>query len=57
MAIKHNPSNVFWIYLRVSSQTDMTGTPPQRGVREASSPDAQTTSSGSSQYKGAAAIL
>lgn len=44
-----NPSNVSWVYPRVISLRDMPETSPHGNGKEASSPDAETSSSGSSQ--------
>ncbi len=50
----YNLSTWFWVGPGASSQQEVPGTPPQGGDQEASSPDAQTTSTGSFQRKGAA---
>ena len=51
----HRHSSVSWVFLGVSSQQDMPGTPPKEGVPRASDTDARATSAGSSQCGGAAA--
>ena len=53
----YSPSTWSSVYPVASSQLDVPGTPPEGGEQVASLPDAQTTSTGSSLHKGAAALL
>ena len=50
-------SSVSWVFLGVSSQRGMQGTPPEEGVQGASDTDARATSAGSSLCGGEAALL
>ena len=56
-AERHNLSCGSLFSPGVSSWMDMLKSPPQGDVQETSSPDVQTTSTGSSQCGGAAALL
>ncbi|MEQ2317048.1 hypothetical protein AMECASPLE_038803 [Ameca splendens] len=56
-AERHSPSSMSWAVPWASYQWDVPGTPPEEGVQEASSIDAQATSTGSSRCGGAAALL
>ena len=56
-AERSNLTSVSLLYPGVSSRMGMPGTSPQGDAQEASWPDTQTTSTGSSRCRGAAALL
>ncbi|MEQ2234288.1 hypothetical protein ILYODFUR_030370 [Ilyodon furcidens] len=55
-AERHSPSSVSWAVPWASSWWDVSGTPPEEGVQEASDIDARATSAGSSRCGGVALL-